>query len=334
VAASITDIRYCGAGPRGVGRFRAVVRAHPGSAPGEPLPAPPPAAPGSDDCAAPLGDLAERAAAAPASTVTALELEATWRPWELRLAVVRQAGAELPPSALPALTLSTARIATELGPDQRIAFRAALSFAADGIEARAVIGDAEMSTGSASAGGGGGWGAGAAPGATLTAELPFPFANQILTRVSRPTPLSVRVDRDTTIDVADLAAAGNGAGLTVTALATPRTLRQSARLTVDAVGDDLEVLQVRADPVLEDCGTRPFIDRIACSTRNAGRSAAASTLAGALTQRYQRQLVRTLAGPQDLRFDAGGRTVAVRGDLLRVAPAARGISVTARIAGR
>jgi hypothetical protein len=70
---------------------------------------------------------------------------------------------------------------------------------------------------------------------------------------------------------------------------------------------------------LEDCASMGLLQRLGCDTRNAGRTGAAQALAAGLRRRYRGQLIRTLIGPQEMRFDVAGRPLIVRAELQRLA---------------
>ena len=70
---------------------------------------------------------------------------------------------------------------------------------------------------------------------------------------------------------------------------------------------------------------------LACNARNAARNAAAAALGGAATDRYQNQLLRELAGGQELRFGFARREIRMTSELVRIGAAARALSVAARL---
>ena len=104
-----------------------------------------------------------------------------------------------------------------------------------------------------------------------------------------------------------------------------------------------QMLRVRAEDVcagwklskphkaqLESCSGLGSLAALGCNTRNAGRNAAAAGLGAALTQKYQGQVVRDLAGAQTLRFEVGNRRLELQGDLLHVASGTRALVVAGR----
>lgn len=339
-AALLTELRYCGPTDKGTGRFRAVVRW--GS-----LGTAPPVLGGADACRQTLGELAKHAGVSesPASDagVALAELDASWRPWELKLSLVR---ALLPSSPSPPrpgpprplapvelrrdlLTLSTAglRIPTDAG--ETITVHVAPSFAGDGIEVAATVGEGGSPPASRPAASGG-----APPipaDANVTLEVPYPTANLILRQLTATQPLVIPVEREMielqSLSLAPASAAGSA---TLGGAATPRSLRETARLTVLVAGPDLKVMALRADAQLENCAALGVLAAIACNTRNAARNSAAA-LATAVCQKYQGSLVRELAGPQALSVDFEKRRLELRGLLTRAAVGPRGLMVWGRL---
>ena len=277
--------------------------------------------------------------------VVVADVDAVWRPWELRLTVTRTSSPSPsppipgPPQPLAGLldgghrdllTISTSgfRIVTDAG--QAIIFHVAPTFAVDAVDMAVILGD----------GGSGPPGSrplagvpvpGLSDEATATADLPHAFANQILRHLTQAVPFPIQVDHDV-IDLQNASVTGSPGGLTVTGMATPRSVRESVRLTVQAAGADLRVGGVRADAQLENCGGLAVLAAIGCNTRNAGRNAAAGAFGAAMTQKYQGQLVRELAGTRQFRFDVGDHRWELSGDLLHLASGPRGLSVVARLA--
>lgn len=341
IAAMLTELRYCGATDRGVGRFRAVIRWGPGADRASPVLA------GDDVCRQNLADLVKQlpAAAAPddGMGVSVADLEATWRPWELRLVVARTVGPAPPRPGPPRplaglesrlenrkdlLSISTAGFRVAMDAGEMITFHVAPSFAADGVEILAVLGDKGSGppSGRPAAGGAG---AGLSGDVNVAADLPYTLANQLLRQMTGAQPLAIPIDRDV-IDLQHASVTGAGGGVSLTGVATPRSVRETARLTVQAAGAELRVASMRADAQLESCAALGVLAAIGCNTRNAGRIAAAAAFGAAMTGKYQGQLVRELAGTQEFRFDAAGRRLELRGDLLHVGAGPRGLSVSAR----
>ena len=341
VAVAITDLRYCGVTDRGVGRFRAVMRI--GNSFGEG--AMPSTLAGDEGCRKSLNDLARRIATASAGAqeVLVADLDALWRPWELRLVLARTSTPSSPKPGVPQplgglsegvrrdlLTISTSgfRVRTDVG--QAITFHVAPSFAPDAIDIAVIVAE-DGSAAPAARPAGGGASLVLSGDATAVAELPHAFANQVLRHLTQAEPFPIQVDREV-VDVQNASVTGSAGGLTVAAMATPRSIRESVRLTVQAGGADLRVGGVRADAQLESCGGLGTLAAIGCNARNAGRNAAAGAFAATMTRKYQGQLVRELAGPQELRFEIGDRRVDLQGDLLHLASGPRGLSAVARLA--
>lgn len=337
VPATITELRYCGVSGEGAGRFRAVIRWGEG---GPAVGGTPPWLAGEAGCRHGLGELAKRAEvlALDLGKYALADVEAAWRPWELRLTLVHSAlvGPSRAAEALPEgrhemLTISTAglRVATDAGP---LTFHVVPSFAATAVEAHVLLGDAGSDAPPAGRPPLAPPGlAGPAAPANVAAELPYGFVNRLLQILTGAQPLSIPLEGDV-VDLQSLALVGGTSGVTVSGLATPRALRESARVTAQASGGDLRVVAVRADAQLESCAGQGMLANMACNARNAARTAAATALASGASARYQGQLVRELAGAQSMRFELGGRRFRLDGELLRLAAGAAGLSLSARMA--
>lgn len=343
VGAALTDLRYCGVTDRGAGRFRAVIRMA-GPSGGGTVPSPS-VLTGDEGCRKSLNDLANPATATATADspgtqdVVVADVEAIWRPWELRLTIIRTSSPSPPKPGPPRplggldghrdlFTISTSgfRIVTDAG--QAIVFHVAPAFAVDAIELGVILGEGgAVPRASRSAMSG--------PAlvlsgdATVAADLPYAFANQILRQLTQAEPFPIQVDRDV-VDLQNASVSGSSGGMTLTGTATPRSVRESVRLTVQAGGADLRVAAVRSDAQLEDCGGLGVLAAIGCNARNAGRNVAAGAFASAMTQKYQGQLVRALAGTQGLRFELENRRLELRGDLLHLASSPRGLWAVAR----
>jgi hypothetical protein len=340
-AALLTELRYCGATDKGTGRFRAVVRW--GS-----LGAATALLGGADACRQSLGELAKHAGViAPATSdsgVAVVDLDASWRPWELKLSLVRALMPSSPSPPRPGpprplapvelrrdlLTVSTAglRIPTDTG--EAITVHVAPSFAGDGIEVAATVGEGGASPPASRPAVAGG----APPvsaDANLTLDLPYGTANAILRQLTASQPIVVPVEREMIeLQNLSLAPAASAGSATLGGAATPRSLRETARLTVVVAGPDLKVMSLRADAQLENCAALGVLAAIACNTRNAARNSAAA-LATAACQKYQGSLVRELAGPQVLSVDIEKRRLELRGVLTRTAVGPRGLMVWGRL---
>jgi hypothetical protein len=341
--AQVTELRYCGATDKGTGRFRAVLR-------WGAFGAAQPALAGSDGCRHTLNDIAKQVGAAETprsgSGVSVVDLEASWRPWQLSLSVTR---ALMPPTPTPPrpgpprplagletrrelLVLPTAGLRLPTVGGDTIAVHAAPSFAADGIEVAVLVADGIGSSPPAARPSSSGGALAVPVEANLVAELPAGFANQVLRTLSGGQPLAISVDRDI-VDVQNLSISfGASGGAALVGLATPRSLRETVRITVGVSGPDLKVVSVRADAQLENCATVGGLSAITCNARNAARSTAAAAVGAAASQKYQGRLVRELAGSQTLVIDFGGRRVGLTGELTRTAGGPRGLTVGARLA--
>jgi len=342
VPATLLGLRYCGVTEQGAGRFRAVIRLAGIPAAGGETGALAPLF-GEGECRTPLSDLGKRLSDSTFKDDAAMvlaDLEAAWRAWELHLVVTRFASAGEPRAAIgwgdgrrEILAFSTAGVAvpTELGP---LVFHVAPTFASDGLELAAVLaesGGAPPSSrpplGSALV-----MPLAADAAANALVEVPYALAHYLVHAYTAK-PVPVRVGREI-VDVQNASLRGASGSLTVVALGTSRSIPESARVTVTATGDDLRVGTVRAEPQLESCAGQGMVASLACNARNAARNATAAALGGAATDRYQNQLLRELAGGQELRFAFGRRELRMTSDLVRIGAAARALSVAARLTPR
>jgi hypothetical protein len=297
---------------------------------------------GDGECKAPLGDLGRRAGAGLTRADTALvlaDLEASWHPWEVRVSVARFVVAGEPRGVAgwgdarrDVVAFSTAGLVvpTDLGP---LVFHVSPLFASDGIELAASFGESgsspPMSAPTPVASSAGGGSTSSDPVANAIIELPFPLANRLLHGFTAR-PLPVRVGRET-FDVQNASLRGSPGNVALTALASPRGLPESARVTVTASGDDLRIGTVRGDAQLESCAGLGMIASVACSARNGARNAAATALGTSATERYRGQLLRELAGPEELHLGIARRDLKMTGELLRITATARGLVVGARL---
>jgi len=339
VPATLLGLRYCGVTEQGAGRFRAVIRlagtpitgAEGGSL-----------APlfGEGECRTALGDLGKRLGV-PAikddAAMVVADLEAVWRAWELHLVVARLASAGEPRAAIgwgdgrrEILAFSTAGVVipTDLGP---LTFHVAPVFASDGLELAAVLGESGGAppSGRPSLGSALVMPVAADAAANALVEVPYGLAHYLVhAYTSKPVP--VRVGREI-VDVQNASLRGTSGTLTLVALGTSRSIPESARVTVTASGDDLRVGTVRAEPQLESCAGQGMVASLACNARNAARNAGAAALGGAATDRYQNQLLRELAGAQELHFGFARREIRMTSELVRIGAGARALSVAARL---
>lgn len=341
--AQVTELRYCGVTEKGTGRFRAVLR-------WGAFGAAQPALSGSDGCRHSLGDIAKQLPASETprsdSGVAVVDLEAAWRPWQLSLSVTR---ALMPPNPTPPrpgpprplagletrrelLVLPTAGLRVPTVAGDAITVHAAPSFTADGIEIAVLVADSVGSSAPAARPSSTGGALSLSAEANLVAELPAGFTNQILRTLGGGQPLAISVDREI-VDVQNLSMSfGVSGAAALVGMATPRSLRETVRITVGVGGSDLKVISVRADAQLENCAAVGGLTAIACNARNAARSTAAAAVGAAASQKYQGRLVHELAGSQTLAIDFGGPRVSLTGQLTRMAAGPRGLMIGARLA--
>lgn len=334
--ATMTEIIYCGASDKGGGRFRALLRLEASTAPAALLI-------GRNGCQSDLADLARRVGEGnEESGIAVVDLEATWRPWEIRFVVARAEGfTKTSKTRLVAvlerrrelLVVQTgeARIQTDSG---ALPLYAVPSFAQGGIEVAVVLGGAGGPSNPEKL-------AGVVrnpiPGgeANASADVPLSFANQLLRRLTWSEPLVVPVNRDE-VEVRNVSLSGEGSGekgrVTLTGQATPSSIRETVRCVVTSGGDPMRLASIQIAAQMEDCAGLGTMAAVGCTVRNGARSAAAEGFAASLTQRYQGKAVHELASPQTLRFSVGGERFILSGDLLRMTFGARGISIAAKLA--
>ena len=216
--AILTEMKYCGATDKGAGLFRVVIR-QAGFDSGAPF-----LLSAGEACRPTLADLAKQLA--PIAGVAIADLQATWRPWELRLALLRSlALAPAKSEPIPDLdsrrnlwTISTSDLGFPTDAGEPIILHVAPRFATDAIEIAVVLGP----RGSAAPTPSGRSGANAAPPgeANLTADIPVSFANQVLRSLTWKQPLAISVDRDV-VDLEGLTMTQEKLGLTIHGNATP-----------------------------------------------------------------------------------------------------------------
>jgi hypothetical protein len=327
-AAILTEIRYCGATDKGAGLFRAVIRQTALDS-GAPF-----LLPAGEACRPALADLAKQLAA-PVAGVAIADLQATWKPWELRLALLRSI-ALAPSKSAPISdldnrrnlwTISTSDLGLPADAGEPIILHVAPRFAAGAIEIAVVVGERGSATPTPS----GHSGPSAAPlgEANLTADIPVSFANQVLRRLTWTQPLAISVDSDV-VDLENLTIAQEKSGLTIHGNATPRSIRETVRFTVAMNGEDLRLASVLTQGQMENCAGQGAFATVACNLRNSARQGVAGALGATLTQRYQGQLVRELVGQRSLGFSVGVRRLEIHGDLLRLSCGAAALSSAAR----
>jgi hypothetical protein len=322
IAVQVVDIRYCGPDAGGRARARAVIT------PGAPaagsqavaaLRAP-------DDCAAPLEALAQRVlpllvgGKPPAVAVAELGAAASSSDLVLSLERVVLAGERALPGAqglhalagrreLRPVPISGVQVG-DPGAKPAAVFHLGFEWRPDGVVLTATPGPRPLS------GPAGGRDRSAA--SDLSIDLPLGFINALVQDVLARGPIRVPVDPEE-VALSDVRVAQADGRLLVTGRATPRSVGQSFDVVVDLAGADLQVADVQVTAPGEDCAAMGVLQRLGCDTRNAGRAGAAQALAAGLRQRYRGQLVRTLVGPQEMKFDVAGRPLIVRAELQRLA---------------
>jgi hypothetical protein len=334
----LAEIRYCGASDKGNGRLRAAGRLGAGEDRASPVLA------GEDACRLGLAAVAEQASPALAEGAMLAEIEASWKGWEVRLALLRAlvAGKEGKTRAVPGLgkpvemaAFSTADLRIDDGAGSPILLHARPSFQAGAVEVVVVLADKAPARPPAAEAGA--RDPGLLGSANVAAEIPARFANQLLRRLTGTQPLVIPVQSDE-IEIQNVLLSGTGTGenarLSLEGTATPRSVRETLRWNLLATGEPLRLSTIRASAQMEDCSALGTMAALGCNARNVARTAAAEAFAQALTRRYQGQLVHELASPIDLRFSIAGQRIVLRGDLLRTSFSARGFSATARLGGR
>jgi len=333
--ATMTEIRYCGATDKGAGRLRAVLRLE--TAAGAPV-----ALLGKTGCQDGLADVAKRIGDSNEDPgIAVVDVEAVWKPWDVRLSVVRAEGTTKTSKARLAavlekrrelLTFSTgdARIQTDSG---AIALYTIPTFVAGGVDIAIVLGGGGAPS-SPEKLVGGTRGLSLTGDANAAAEIPLSFANQVLRRLTWTQAMTIPVNGDE-IEVRNAALSGEGGGegarLTLTGQATPASVRENVQWTVATSGEPMKLSLFQMSPQLEDCSGLGTMAAVACNVRNGARAAAAQAFAASLTQRYQGAFVHDLASPQTLRFSLAGERFVLTGDLLRMAFGSRGVSLTAKL---
>jgi hypothetical protein len=167
-------------------------------------------------------------------------------------------------------------------------------------------------------------------GADATLRINDALANRLLTQATQEGPLVVPIDRQS-IELGNLHLTSNDDRATVRARATPRGLGESVGLAVDAAGGDLKVVEVRAQPELEDCAGLSMMSALGCRARNAARSAVANTLAAELTGRTRGQTVRSLAAIPAASITVGAQRLRVRVTPTRLRSTPAGLTATGAI---
>jgi hypothetical protein len=322
---TLLEARYCGALDATRGRLIGVVRLA-----GEtPTAAPTPSVLASPrDCQDKLEDVARRSPAG-SGALAVVDILVAWAPWQLKVSIGNAAtsgdgaaslGAALARAkgtgALATIDTSAIRLATARG--AALTLDLAVSFVK--------VGDGVLATFTPAGRGSGREPRpslldppGAPPGADGMVGATFALASRVVTMFNQDGPLVLEAEGQV-IEVRALQLAGGNGVATVRGRATSRSLAETVALTIDAAGADLKVVEVHAEPELEDCGAAG----LGCRVRNAARAAAASAAAAALTARYRGQLLRTFLQPPPFSFDVGGQPLTLRLTPTRVRATAAG----------
>ena len=322
-------VGYCGPGEKGTGRLRALASRGRGEASA------------SVSCAGGLGEWAERAGPALPEGILLVDIEASWKSWELRLAAVRglvmgKGGRHRPAPGFEQrfdlATVSTADLRIDTG-EQPIVLHAIPAFQERAVEVVIVLADRAPARLPRTPASRLAW----AEPANCAAEIPGPFANQILRLLTAQRPVSIPLQGEE-VDIANVTLAGEGAGegarLVLAGTAEPRSLRESTQWTLVAAGEPLRVSSLRMAAEYEDCAGLGTMAAMACKVRNGARATATEAFGRALTERYQARLVHELASPVRLGFTVAGQRVSLDGDLLRMSASAGGLQATARLSAR
>ena len=335
---TLAELKYCGASEKGAGRFRAVIRQSNGKTQA--------ILTAGDGCHASPAELAKRGAASSEAGegLVLADLEATWKSWELKLAVVHalvvgKGGHKSAPAAfdkrVDILTISTSDLRIDAGPGAPIVLHVAPSFAATAVElAVAMTEGAPPKAATLERAAANGRGDILSGQANIAAEIPLQVANQVLRRLTWTQPLTIPVDRDE-VEIRQVSLSGSGSGesarLTASGTATPSAIRETMQWTLALGGDPLLVSTAQFSGQLENCSGLATMAALACNVRNGARGAAAEAFGSSLTQRYQGQPVHELASPFDLRFEVARQRIELRGDLLRIGFGPRGLSASGRL---
>jgi len=341
---TLAELKYCGATEKGAGRFRAVIR--PSATKAQAF------LTASDGCQVSLADLAKRGATSSDGSdgndgndgLVLADLEATWKSWELKLAVVhalvlgkgaRKGAPTTIDKRADIWTVSTSDLRIDTAVGAPIVLHAAPFFVANAIDLAVVMTEGTAPKAAtlerAAASNRGDMLAGQS---NMAAEVPLAVANQVLRRLTWTQPLTIPVDRDEVeVRQVSLVGLGNGesARLTVAGNATPRSIRETMQWTLLLSGDPLLLSSGKFSAQFEDCSGLGTMAALSCNLRNGARGAAAEGFGSALTQRYQGQPIHELASPLNLRFQVAGQRIELRGDLLRFAFGPRGLFASGRL---
>jgi hypothetical protein len=335
-ALQVTEARYCGATDKGNGKFRVAGRLAGKAGRSKQLLG------GAEPCRASLAEVAARAGMDLLEGTVLVDLESSWRNWELKLVAQRAVHADRDGHAQPVAALGkplelhgmrTADLRIDNGAGPPIVLHARPVFHAGAIEILLVLADQTPTR---------------VPSAeatelhltgneNLAALLPPGFANQVLRRLTWTQPLVIPTERDQ-IEVRDVTLIGDGAGnkaqLTTAGTAMPRSLHETVRWQVLTAGEPLHFATLQATAQPEDCASLGAMAAIACNVRNGARVAGAEGFAQAMTQRYQGRFLHDLGSPFDLHFSVAGRRIGLSGELLRTSWSGRGLLASGHLRAR
>ncbi|MEA2698078.1 MAG: hypothetical protein QOI66_2349 [Myxococcales bacterium] len=336
LTAWLMEARYCSAGDGGRGRVLGVVRSR-----RDTLPAAPPLLDAAGDCRASLEKMARRAAFASLPDAALVEFGATFAPWEVRVSI-----ASFVTSPMGSAGLAAALTRAQAAPTVRTIRTGAQSlslpdFPAQTFDVAVRFGKADGVTLALTppvTAAGAVAGAPTAPGEPLTLpegadatlRISDALANRLLSQATQSGPLVVPIDRQA-IELRSLRVTSGDDRATMRARATPRGFPESVGLAVDAAGADLKLVEVRAQPELEDCAGLSMMSALGCRARNAARSTAAATLAGELSARTRGQTVRTLGSVPAASITIGAQRLRVRVTPTRLRSTAAGLTATGTV---
>jgi hypothetical protein len=326
---SMTEVKYCGGGPKGSARLRAVGTL------ADSVPRPTVVL----VCRGSLSEVAEPAKPALAEDTVLIDLEASWQNWDLKAALVHalivgKEGQSRAWSAgdkrLDLGVVSTADLRVDDATGAPIVLHASPTFRAGAVEIALALSDKRPSKPPP------------LPSSELkhpdqanaSVEIPLAMANRILGLLTAKQPLSIPLEREQ-VDVRGLVLSGEGsreAGrLTLSGIATPQSLDEDARWTLTATGEPTRVASFKVSAQYEDCDRLGTLAAVACNVRNGARTAGAEALGAAATRRYQGQLVHETANPLDLRLTFAGQRIALAGQLVRMWLSQRGLCAAAQL---
>jgi hypothetical protein len=323
--ASLAELKFCGVGEDGAGRFRAVLLQNNVGKVQSLL-----AIRGS--CQVPLGELADPAASlvGRGQALVIADVEAVFQARELKLwllhAIAVQGGSR---RGAPATFDKRTEIGTLpmsalhfdwVGP--AISFHVAPTFRNHGVGLAVAVSDRASDKVVLSEGRSSAPNTALDSQTALAAEVPLTTINFVLHRLTSSTPITLALEGDQ-VDLRNIGVRAVGAGVaarvTVNGTATPHSILETVAWTLNLAGDPLSVSSVQATAQLEDCAGLGTLAGIACDLRNGARVAAAEAFAAALTNRYGGRTVHALTSPIHTRVSVAGRGIHLSGDVLRIA---------------